>query len=43
MPTRSEWLRPSERFRLSPAFVQSTRRRFYRLRSTIFRLIWPVN
>jgi hypothetical protein len=33
---------PSERLRPSPAFIQSARRRFYRLRSTVFRTIWPV-
>jgi hypothetical protein len=30
-----------ERFRLSPAFILSSRRRFYRLRSAVFRTIWP--
>ena len=34
---------PSERLRPSPALLQSVRRRFYRLRSTIFRTIWPVD
>jgi hypothetical protein len=34
---------PMERLRLSPALIQSTRRRFYRLRSTIFRTIWPAD
>ncbi len=33
---------PSERLCPSPAFIHSARRRFYRLRSTIFRTIWPV-
>jgi hypothetical protein len=31
----------AERLRPSPALVQSSRRRFYRLRSTVFRIIWP--
>jgi hypothetical protein len=30
-----------ERLRPSPAFLQANRRRFYRLRSLIFRTIWP--
>ncbi|TQJ18513.1 hypothetical protein FB475_2658 [Kribbella jejuensis] len=34
---------PSERLRPSPALLQSVRRSFYRLRSTIFRTIWPVD
>jgi hypothetical protein len=32
-----------ESFRPSPAFLQSARRTFYRLRSTIFRTIWPID
>jgi hypothetical protein len=32
-----------ERLRPSPALIQSTRRRFYRLRSSIFRTIWPAD
>ncbi|MBB5982376.1 hypothetical protein HDA44_005717 [Kribbella solani] len=34
---------PTERFRPSPALIQSARRRFYRLRTTIFRTIWPMD
>jgi hypothetical protein len=34
---------PTERLRPSPALIQSVRRGFYRLRSTIFRAIWPVD
>jgi hypothetical protein len=34
---------PTERLRPSPALIQSVRRRYYRLRSTIFRTIWPVD
>jgi hypothetical protein len=34
---------PIERLRPSPALIQSVRGRFYRLRSTIFRAIWPVD
>ena len=34
---------PTERFRPSPALIQTVRRRFYRLRSAIFRTIWPVD
>jgi hypothetical protein len=34
---------PTEQLRPSPALLQSVRRRFYRLRSTIFRTIWPVD
>ena len=30
-----------ERLRPSPALLQAHRRRFYRIRSTIFRIIWP--
>jgi hypothetical protein len=30
-----------ERFRPSPALIQSTRRHFYRLRTLVFRTIWP--
>jgi hypothetical protein len=30
-----------ERFRPSPALIQASRRRFYRIRSAIFRIIWP--
>jgi hypothetical protein len=30
-----------ERLRPSPALIQSGRRRFYRVRSVIFRVIWP--
>jgi hypothetical protein len=30
-----------ERLRPSPALIQSSRRRFYRLRSAVFRTIWP--
>ncbi|TCM51339.1 hypothetical protein EV648_101166 [Kribbella sp. VKM Ac-2568] len=30
-----------ERLRPSPALLQANRRRFYRIRSTIFRIIWP--
>ncbi|TDW81267.1 hypothetical protein EV137_6542 [Kribbella pratensis] len=33
----------TERFRPSPALLQSARRRFYRLRFTIFRTIWPAD
>ena len=32
-----------DRLRPSPALIQSTRRRFYRVRSTIFRIFWPVD
>lgn len=34
---------PTERLRPSPALIQSVRRRFYRVRSTVFRTIWPIN
>jgi hypothetical protein len=34
---------PTERLRPSPALKQSARRRFYLLRSTIFRAIWPAD
>ncbi|MBP2353363.1 hypothetical protein JOF29_004473 [Kribbella aluminosa] len=34
---------PTERLRPSPALIQSVRRRYYRIRSTIFRTIWPVD
>jgi hypothetical protein len=34
---------PTERLRPSPALIQSARRHFYRLRSTIFRTIWPID
>ncbi|ADB35651.1 hypothetical protein Kfla_6659 [Kribbella flavida DSM 17836] len=30
-----------DRLRPSPALIQSTRRRFYRVRSAVFRTIWP--
>ena len=30
-----------ERLRPSPALLQANRHRFYRIRSTIFRIIWP--
>lgn len=30
-----------ERLRPSPALIQASRRRFYRIRSAIFRIIWP--
>ncbi|MEV8373960.1 hypothetical protein AB0P21_14540 [Kribbella sp. NPDC056861] len=33
----------AERLRPSPALVQSSRRRFYRLRTVIFRTIWPID
>ncbi|WP_328330447.1 hypothetical protein OHA70_08790 [Kribbella sp. NBC_00382] len=33
----------AERLRPSPALVQSSRRRFYRLRTAIFRTIWPAD
>ena len=33
----------TERLRPSPALLQSARRRFYRLRFTIFRTIWPAD
>jgi hypothetical protein len=34
---------PTERLRPSPALIQSVRRRYYRLRYTIFRTIWPAD
>ena len=34
---------PIERLRPAPALTQSVRRRFYRLRSAVFRMIWPVD
>lgn len=34
---------PTERLRPSPALIQSVRQKFYRIRSTIFRTIWPVD
>ena len=30
-----------ERLRPSPALIQSGRRHFYRLRTAVFRTIWP--
>jgi hypothetical protein len=32
-----------DRLMPSPALVQSSRRRFYRFRSIVFRTIWPVD